>query len=101
MGIKLFVGNLHFGSTSQDLREVFGRCGEVLDATVIQDRDTGRSRGFGFIEFSADSDAQRAISELDGTELNGRSINVSPARERSRGDSSDGRGGHSRRVNRW
>jgi len=101
MGSKLFVGNLDYRSTEQDLRDAFSRYGDVVDATVVQDRDTGRSRGFGFVEFGDDGAAQRAISELDGTELNGRSINVSPARERTRGAGSDSRDRNSRRANRW
>ena len=101
MGSKLFIGNLDYTSTEKDLRDTFSRCGEVVDATVVQDRDTGRSRGFGFVEFASDSAAQRAISELDGTELNGRPINVSPARERTRGAGSNARDRHSRRADRW
>jgi len=101
MGSKLFVGNLDYSSTDQDLREAFGRCGEVVEATVVHDRDTGRSRGFGFVQFSVESDAQRAIAEFDGTQLNGRSISVSEARERGRNESGADRGRQSRRVNRW
>ena len=101
MGSKLFVGNLDYSSTEEDLREAFGLCGEVVEAIVVRDRDTGRYRGFGFVKFSVESDAQRAISEFDGTQLNGRSISVSEARERSRDGSGTDRGRQGRRVNRW
>ena len=97
MGFKLFIGNLDYATTDQDLRETFGRFGHVVDAIVITDRETSRSRGFGFVEFSAEAEAQRATQELDGTQLNGRAMNVSAARERSRG----GGGGDRGRSGRW
>jgi cold-inducible RNA-binding protein len=105
MSSKLFVGNLEHSVTEQDLRDAFGQFGQVVDATVIQDRETGRSRGFGFIEFSVAEEAERATQELNGTELNGRPINVSAARERTRGGAGPrggaDRGRRNRPVKRW
>src|SRR5213593_563854 len=92
MGRKLFVGNLSFNTTSEDLKEFFTRAGACDSATVMTDRATGRSRGFGFVEMGSDAEAARAISELNGVDLQGRSINVNEARERSE------RGGFSRRF---
>ena len=83
MGRKLFVGNLSFETTDDDLRAVFSKAGACESAAVIKDRTTGRSRGFGFVEMGSDEDAQRSITTLNGTELGGRNINVSEARERS------------------
>jgi RNA recognition motif-containing protein len=96
MGTKLFVGNLSYGTTSQDLENHFRQIGECTSAQVITDRESGRSRGFGFVEMASGEDAQRAIRELDGKELQGRSINVSEARERAPregGGGGRGRGG--------
>ena len=94
MGTKLFVGNLSYGTTSQDLESHFRSIGETTSAQVITDRESGRSRGFGFVEMASGEDAQRAIRELDGKELQGRSINVSEARERAprEGGGGGGRG---------
>ena len=85
MGRKLFVGNLSFETTDIDLKEAFSKAGTCDTASVVKDRMTGRSRGFGFVEMGSDSDAQRAIAELNGRELRGRMISVSEARERSEG----------------
>jgi len=85
MGRKLFVGNLSFDTTESDLESFFGEIGACASVAVITDRDTGRSRGFGFVEMSSDQDAERAVSALNGRELQGRSLNVSEARERSSG----------------
>jgi RNA recognition motif-containing protein len=96
MGTKLFVGNLSYGTTSQDLENHFRQIGETSSAQVITDRESGRSCGFGFVEMASGEDAQRAIRELDGKELQGRSINVSEARERAPregGGGGRGRGG--------
>jgi|SRR5262245_28500817 len=92
MGTKLFVGNLSYGTTSADLESHFRQIGETTSAQVITDRESGRSRGFGFVEMSSGEDAQRAIRELDGKELQGRAINVSEARERAPRDGGGGRG---------
>ena len=91
MGSKLFIGNLDYATTDDDLREAFGRFGELVAVTVVADRETARSRGFGFVEFGAEAEAQRAAHELNGTELNGRAMNVAPARDRSRGGGDDRR----------
>jgi RNA recognition motif-containing protein len=83
MGKKLFVGNLTFGTTNADLETLFASAGTVESATVVTDRDTGRSRGFGFVEMSTSSEASDAIARLNGHDVGGRQINVSEAKERS------------------
>jgi RNA recognition motif-containing protein len=93
MGRKLFVGNLSFETTDLDLKEAFSKAGACETASVVKDRLTGRSRGFGFVEMGSDSDAQRAIAELNGRELGGRMISVSEARERSESRGSPHPGG--------
>ncbi len=80
MSTKLFVGNLDYTVTSDDLREAFGKAGSVIDAVVITDRETRRSRGFGFVEFATAEEAEKAIKELNGSELKGRKINVNEAK---------------------
>ena len=97
MGKKVFVGNLSYETTSADLEALFAPLGTCESATVITDRDTGRSRGFGFVEMSSSSEAQAAIAELNGHDHQGRALNVSEARERSGGGSRGGRGFSSRR----
>ncbi|HEX6220106.1 MAG TPA: RNA-binding protein [Acidimicrobiia bacterium] len=84
MATNIFVGNLPFSTTSADLEQLFSEHGEVTRAQVISDRDTGRSRGFGFVEMDDDAQAQSAIEALDGTDVDGRQIRVNVARERSR-----------------
>ena len=81
MGRKLYVGNLSFDTTDQTLQDTFSTYGEVTSATVIKDRDTNRSKGFGFVEFSQDADAQKAKGAMDGKELDGRSLRVDEAKE--------------------
>ncbi len=99
MASKLFVGNLSFSTTSEDLESLFSKLGRCASATVITDRETGRSRGFGFVEMESAADAQKAIQELNGREVQGRTLNVSEARERNDrgGDRGPRRGGPSRR----
>ncbi|WP_431043648.1 RNA recognition motif domain-containing protein [Streptomyces sp. P1-3] len=80
MAKKLYVGNLTYQVTEDDLVNLFGRYGEVLDAQIVYDRDTNRSKGFGFVEMSRG--AAKAITELDGSELDGRNISVNEARAR-------------------
>ena len=92
MGKKLFVGNLSFDTTTADLEALFAQVGTCESAAVITDRATGRSRGFGFVEMGSASAAQKAIAALNGRELQGRTINVSEARDREGG----GGGGHRR-----
>ena len=95
---RLFVGGLSWNTSDQGLREAFERFGEVTDAKVITDRDTGRSRGFGFVTFADDQAGATAIAEMNGTELDGRSIRVNEAEERNFGGGGGGRsGGGSRR----
>ena len=80
MGRKLYVGNLPYSATEQTLRETFSQCGTVDSVTMITDRDTGRSKGFGFVEMSSDSEAQKAIQELNGSTLEDRQIKVNEAK---------------------
>ncbi|KAF8048841.1 hypothetical protein N665_2379s0003 [Sinapis alba] len=93
MSTKLFVGGLSWGTDDQSLREAFSNFGEVIDSKVIVDRDTGRSRGFGFVNFSDETAANAAISEMDGKELNGRNIRVNVANERPSAPRAYGGGG--------
>lgn len=81
MGNKLFVGNISWGATDQDLKDLFGEFGDISEATIITDRETGRSKGFGFVTFVNAEDAEKALS-LDKHELDGRPINVSEAKQR-------------------
>jgi len=96
MGKKIFVGNLSFNTTSQDLEALFAEIGTCESASVVTDRATGRSRGFGFVEMSSASEADRAIAELNGREVDGRQINVNEARAREGGGGGGGRGGDRR-----
>lgn len=80
MATKLFVGSLAYAVTDDELRDFFATVGEVVSAKVIVDRESYRSKGFGFVEMSSDEEAQKAIKELDGKELNGRAIAVNEAR---------------------
>ena len=82
MAKRLYVGNLPYGVRDAQLEEVFAQVGEVVDAVVVMDRETGRSRGFGFVEMADDADADAAIEQLDGTQLEGRTIRVSEAKPR-------------------
>ena len=82
MANKLFVGSLAFSATDDDLAQFFSQAGTVQSAKVIMDRDTNRSKGFGFVEMSTDEEAQKAIEMLNGKDLNGRAVNVSEARPR-------------------
>lgn len=77
---KLFVGSLAWGTTDESLRDHFAACGNVVSAKVITDRESGRSKGFGFVEFETDAEAAAAIDKLNGSELDGRPIAVSEAR---------------------
>lgn len=93
MSKKLFVGGLSWNVSDAELRTAFEQFGDILEATVITDRDTGRSRGFGFVTFENDDSARTAVEKMDGTELDGRAIRVDEARERSRGGGRDAGGG--------
>ena len=94
MGNRLYVGNLSFHSTPDTLREAFSACGEVTDVHIVQDRESGQSRGFAFVTMGSPAEAAKAISNLDGSNLEGRSLRVNEAEERqSRGGGGGGRGG--------
>ena len=108
MAKKLFVGGLSWDTTDDGLRQAFASYGEITEAKVITDRDTGRSRGFGFVTFAQDEDAKTAMSKMDGTSLDGKNIKVNEAQEKSPrggggrsggGGFGGGRGGGGR--NRW
>ena len=92
--MKLYVGNLSYQSSGEDLGEMFGSVGTVVSASVVTDRESGRSRGFGFVEMSSASEGQAAIDQLNGKELNGRTITVNEARPKEdKGGRSFGGGG--------
>src|SRR5919197_1566021 len=94
MSMKLYVGNLSFQTSSNDLQELFSQAGTVESASVVEDRDTGRSRGFGFVEMSSKEEGQAAIAQFNGRDLNGRSLTVNEARPREdRRPGGGGRGG--------
>src|ERR1700737_4251225 len=95
ISMKLYVGNLAFATSSQDLQELFAAAGTVESASVVEDRETGRSRGFGFVEMSTKEEGAAAISQFNGKEVNGRALNVNEAkpRENRSGGGFGGRGG--------
>jgi RNA recognition motif-containing protein len=93
MSMKLYVGNLAFTTSSQDLQELFAQAGTVESASVVEDRDTGRSRGFGFVEMSSKEEGEAAIAQFNGKEVNGRALNVNEAKPRENRGGGGGRGG--------
>ena len=93
MGRRLFVGNLSYNTAEERLREVFGELGQIVEVKMMFDRDTGRPRGFAFVEMASDGDAAKAIEALNGRELDGRTLTVNEAQERSGGGGGGGRGG--------
>jgi cold-inducible RNA-binding protein len=97
MSTKLYVGNLSFQTTSQDLQALFEQAGTVESANVIEDRDTGRSRGFGFVEMSTNAEATAAIDQFNGKEVGGRALKVNEAKERETRTAATGRGSNSNR----
>lgn len=104
MSTKLYVGNLSFDTSDHDLEELFGSAGTVESVNIISDRDTGRSRGFGFVEMSSTEEANNAIAEFNGKEFGGRDIVVNEAKprvDRGGGGGGYGGGGGGRRNNRW
>jgi RNA recognition motif-containing protein len=96
MGNRLYVGNLSYGTTELELRELFGQMGTVADAKVVTDRETGRPRGFAFVEMSSSEEALKAIEQINGRELDGRALTVNEAQERSGGGGRGGGGGGGR-----
>jgi len=104
MAQKLFIGGLNFTTSTERLREVFGAAGQVESAAVVTDRDTGRSRGFGFVEMATLEDADKAIAQFNGKDLDGRQLRVekaSPGGTRSGGGTNSRGFGGSSRGGRW
>lgn len=97
--LRLYVGSLSYQTTEQELADLFGQVGQVVSATVITDRDSGRSKGFGFVEMSNDDEARKAIEQLNGTTLGSRQIVVNEAREKrdNQYGGGGGRGGYGNR----
>ena len=93
MGKRLYVGNLPYGVSDSDLQNLFQQHGTVQSAQVIMDRDTGRSKGFGFVEMGSDQEAQAAIAGLNGKEVDGRTLTVNEARPKTEGGGRGGGGG--------
>jgi len=93
VGKKLYVGNLGYGVSDRDLERLFAQYGTVRSAKVITDRDSGRSKGFGFVEMDSDSEAQAAIDAMNGSEVEGRPLTVNEARPREEGSGGGSRGG--------
>ena len=102
MSTKLFVGNLSFRTSSEDLRSAFAQIGNVESASVIEDRETGRSRGFGFVQMASQEEGQKAISQMNGKDVNGRALVVNEARPRENRGATGGGGGYGgNRSSRW
>lgn len=104
MASKLYIGGLPYSTTSEELRDQFGRCGTVVSANVITDRVSGQSRGFGFVEMSTQDEAQSAIEKLDGQPFGGRRLKVAmanPSAVRSDRPRTEMIGGGPRRTSRW
>ncbi len=93
MSMKLYVGNLSFQTSSDDLQELFAQAGTVESVSIIEDRETGRSRGFGFVEMASKEEGQNAIDQFNGKEVNGRALNVNEAKPREDRGGGGGRGG--------
>ena len=97
MSMKLYVGNLSFNTSNQDLNDLFGAIGTVESTNIIEDRETGRSRGFAFVEMASQADGENAIAQLNGKEVDGRELKVNeakPQENRSGGGGGGGRGGN-------
>jgi RNA recognition motif-containing protein len=93
MSMKLYVGNLSFQTSSEDLQNLFSQAGSVESASVVEDRETGRSRGFGFVEMASKEEGEAAISQFNGKEFNGRNLTVNEAKPRENRGGGGGRGG--------
>ena len=97
MSMKLYVGNLAFQTSSEDLQQLFAQSGTVESASVVEDRDTGRSRGFGFVEMSTKEEGEAVIAQFNGKEVHGRALTVNEAKPREdRGNRGGGGGGGNR-----
>ena len=96
MGRRLYVGNLSFNTTELDLRDAFGQAGTIADAKIVTDRETGRPRGFAFVEMGTDEEAQKAISEFHEQQMDGRALVVNEARPKPEGGFGGGGGGRGR-----
>ena len=95
MSMKLYVGNISFTTTNQDLNDLFGAIGTVESTNIIEDRETGRSRGFGFVEMANQADGETAIAQLNGKEIDGRALKVNEAKpQENRSGGGGGRGGN-------
>lgn len=108
MAKKLYVGGLPYSTTEDELRDAFAQCGSVASASIIMDRMSGRSKGFGFVEMANDEDAQKAIDQWNGKDFGGRTLTVNEARPMEprngggfRGGNGGGYGGGNRGGNRW
>jgi len=107
MSTKLYVGNLSFNTTNSELEQMFGEAGTVQSANIIEDRETGRSRGFAFVEMSSSEEANAAIAALNGKEIDGRALKVNEAKPQEKrngnggGRSNYGGGGYGGGKNRW
>ena len=102
MSTRLYVGNLNFRTTGDELRELFSQAGEVENASVVEDRDTGRSRGFGFVEMATKEEAEAAIAQFNGKPFGGRNLTVNEAKPMTpRGNGGGFDGGRQRRESRW
>jgi RNA recognition motif-containing protein len=108
MSTKLYVGNISFNTSASDLEQMFGESGTVQSANIIEDRETGRSRGFGFVEMSSTEEANAAIAALNGKEIDGRELKVNEAKpQEKRGNGGGGRsnygggGGYGGGKGRW
>lgn len=98
MGNKLYVGNLPFTATDESLSNAFAECGTVHSARIIMDRESGRSKGFGFVEMSTDQEAQSSITRFNGCDWEGRAMTVNEARPMAPRENGGGRGGNDRRY---
>lgn len=98
--MKIYIGNMSFDTTEETVRQAFEAFGEITSVNLISDRDTGRPKGFGFVEMANDEHAKAAIAGLNGTDMGGRTVNVNEARPRPEGGGGGGRGGSSRGGNR-
>ena len=101
MSSKLYVGNLSFNTSTQDLEQMFGEFGTVESSNIIEDRETGRSRGFAFVEMSSKEEAQNAISSLNGKEIDGRALTVNEAKPREDRGGNGGGGNRGGGGSRW